>query len=133
MDALAIHPWRTAPPPRSPPFGCDVPNKIFRTSPGHSPNRVSSTQKHNNNEDAPALEALTLKGTQLAPQEQDLAQPGDIPPSTYPQLRLTPHELSFVLQPLGTGDTRPAKQGVSPAITGGCSRYEGSAGTWYGW
>lgn len=110
------------------------PKVIFRChilSPGPSLTRVSSTQRCSHDEDTPALEKLTLRETQLAPRRKVWPNLGTW--GHPPQLRLTPHELSFVLQAPQMGDTHPAKQGVSPAIPGGCSRHEGSARTWHGW
>lgn len=58
---------------------------------------------------------------------------GTTPNWGHPTQHLTPDELGVVLWPLGTGDTRPANPGMSPATSRGCSRYEGSARTWPRW
>lgn len=49
-------------------LGCNVPTSS--AGPAPLPKRVSSTQKHSHAEDTPTLEALTFRGTQLAPRSK---------------------------------------------------------------
>lgn len=89
-----------------------------------SPNGLSHIQSCHHGEDTPTLEDLTLRETQLAPQSRFW---GTTPTWGHPTQYLTPHELSVVFRPLGSGDTCP---GMFLATSWGCSRYEGSARTW---
>lgn len=75
------------------PLGHPLPPQILpcvsRPQPCPSPNGLSHTQRCHRGEDTPTLKDLTLRETQLAPQEQVFGgqhQLGDIPPSISPRM-----------------------------------------------